>query len=498
MINLKEILFTFTKEKQQEFILYLEKKNKRKDAKNIQLVQLLVSGNLSSSEISIELYKKQNKVALHALRKRLFQSLIDFTANMSMKEESSLDIQLIKQILSARSFLQKGQIKIGYQILDKTIIVAKEHQLFTIINEIYHTKIQYAYEIPTINIDELVIEQKKNLKQHQLEESLNIVYAKIRKVLFEVDKQKKIIDIKLLINESLANENITISNDLSFKSLYQLIQITNISSSQSYDYWNTESFLLETYNIVSNHKSIKKQNFYHIEILYLIANMFFRNKKFSESFKYLEKMRFFMESNNKKQYSNFKSKYILLLAYNFNYTNNPEKAIDLLENLSLKKGIDLFSEIKLTTALIVFYFQKADIKTASKLFSKFYHTDKWYIDKIGIDWLIKKNIIEILLQIDLGNIDIVESRLLSFKRSYFDYLENIHQNRVISFIKLVEIYYKNPEIVNDSLFSEKVETSFDWISKEKEDVFIMSFFAWLKAKMTKQDMYLVTLDLINS
>ena len=120
-----------------------------------------------------------------------------------------------------------------------------------------------------------------------------------------------------------------------------------------------------------------------------------------------------MESNNKKQYSNFKSKYILLLAYNFNYTNNPEKAIDLLENLNQKRGIDLFSEVKLTTALIVFYFQKADIKAASKLFSKFYHTDKWYIDKIGIDWLIKKNIIEILLQIDLGNIDIVESRVVT-------------------------------------------------------------------------------------
>ncbi|ARV05806.1 hypothetical protein BTO04_03430 [Polaribacter sp. SA4-10] len=498
MINLREILFTLTKEKQQEFIVYLEKKNKRKDTKNIQLVELLLSGDLSSSEISVELYRKQNKVALHALRKRLFQSLIDFTANMSMKEENSLGIQLIKQVLSARNFLKKGQIKIGYQILDKAIIIAKEHQLFTIINEIYHTKIQYAYEIPSINIDELVLEQKKNLKQHQLEESLNIVYAKIRKVLFEVDKQKKIIDIKLLIGKSLEDENITISNDLSFKSLYQLIQITNISSSQSYDYWYTESFLLETYDIVSNHKSIKEQNFYHIEILYLIANMLFRNKKFCESFKYLEKMLFFMEANNKQYYSNFKNKYILLLAYNLNYTNNPEKAILLLENLNQKKGVDLFSEIKLTTALIVFYFQKADIKAASKLFSKFYHTDKWYIDKIGIDWLIKKNIIEILLQIDLGNVDIVDSRLLSFKRSYFDYLENINQNRVISFIKLVEIYYKNPEIVNNSSFFEKVKTSFDWIEKDKEDIFIMSFFAWLKAKMTKQEMYLVILDLVKN
>ena len=77
----------------------------------MQLVRLLLQDNFSSKEISENLYNKQNKVALHALRKRLFQSLIDFTANLSMKEENSIDIQLIKYILSARSFLKKGQIK---------------------------------------------------------------------------------------------------------------------------------------------------------------------------------------------------------------------------------------------------------------------------------------------------------------------------------------------------------------------------------------------------
>jgi hypothetical protein len=498
MINLKEILNTFSDEQQQDFLLYLDKKNKRKDAKNCQLVKLIISDNLSSVEISNKLYGKQNKAALHALRKRLFQSLIDFTANMSMKEENSIDIKLIKYIISARSFLQKGQFIIGFKVLEKAEIIAKELQLFSILTEIHHTKIQYSYEFPDISIDKLVIEQKKNQKQYQLEESLNIVYAKIRRALFEVDKHKKITDVKELINSSLKNENITISNDLSFKSLYQLIQITNISSSQNYDYWNIEEFIINTYQIIKNHSSKDKQVYYHIETLYLIANALFRNKKFSESFKYLEKMLFLMEENNKKYYSDFSSKYTLLLAYNFNYTQNPEKAIELLESSSKKKGIDLFSELKLTTALIVFYFQKSDFRAATKLFSKFYHTDKWYIDKIGIDWLIKKNIIEILLQIDLGNIDIVDSRLLSFKRSYFGYLKNINQNRVISFLNLVEIYYKNPEIVNNSSFFEKVESSFEWIGREKEDIFIMSFFAWLKAKMTKQDMYLVTLDLIKN
>ena len=125
-------------------------------------------------------------------------------------------------------------------------------------------------------------------------------------------------------------------------------------------------------------------------------------------------------------------------------------------------------------------------------------TTGWYIEKAGIYWTIKKSILEILLQIDIGNIDIVDSRILSFRRNYFKHLKEIKQERVITYLKLVETYYKNPEIVTSDAFHKKVEDSFDWIERKKEDIFIMSFFAWLKAKMTKQDVYLVTLDLINS
>ena len=67
MINIKEILHSFTDEKLEEFISYLEKKNKRADTKNIQLVNLLITDNLSSKEICLKLYQKDNKAALHAL-----------------------------------------------------------------------------------------------------------------------------------------------------------------------------------------------------------------------------------------------------------------------------------------------------------------------------------------------------------------------------------------------------------------------------------------------
>ncbi|MCL7763805.1 hypothetical protein MPF19_10290 [Polaribacter sp. Z014] len=498
MINLKEVLSTFTKEQQQEFLSFLHKKNKRKDAKNGQLVTLLLEDNASSAEISDKLYGKQNKVALHALRKRLFQSLIDFTANTSMKEENSIDILLIKNILSARHFLKKEQIKVGYQILDKTIIIANEYQLFAILNEVYHTKIQYAHLNPNLNLDQLISTFKENQNRLILEDQLNIAYAKIRTSLANYHKNKSNIDIKELISFILKEQNITISDTLSFKSLYQIIQITSISSAQKFDYYNIEEFVIETYQIIQNHTSKDKQLNYHLEVLYLIANVLFRNKKFNKSQEYLKLMLFYMNAEKKKYYSDFILKYDLLHALNLNYTNKQEQAIALLEPYIDKKNTDLVAQLDFSLSLIVFYYQHKSLEKAQKLVSKFYHTDKWYIEKAGIIWTIKKNLIEILLQIDLGNIDLVDSRLKSFKRNYFTNLSEINQERVITYLKLVEIYYKNPEIAITTEFKEKVATSFSWINNEKEDIFMMSFFAWLKAKMTKQDIYLVTLNLINS
>ena len=58
------------------------------------------------------------------------------------------------------------------------------------------------------------------------------------------------------------------------------------------------------------------------------------------------------------------------------------------------------------------------------------------------------------------------------------------------------MYYDNPKAVTTSDFSATVERSFEWIGKEREDIFVMSFYAWLKAKMEQRDLYQVTLELV--
>ena len=423
--------------------------------------------------------------------------MIDFTANSSINEENSIDILLIKQLISANAFLKKGQFKIGFQILNKTKIIAKEHQLFSILHEIYHTKIEYAHTDLQLNIDDLVSEFKENEQQLFLQENLNIAYAKIKNALLKANQNKNVIDIKVMIETTLKEQNVVISEALSFKSLCQLMQVSAISSFQKFDYWSIEDFIVSTYALIKNHTSRIKQLYYHIEILYLIANTLFRNKKFDTSLAYLEEMQTYMQKNKGKYRKEFSGKHDLLLALNYNYKGNQQEAIAILVPYSKQKNVDIVLQLNINLSLIVFYSQMELFEKSKKIFSTFYHTDKWYIEKVGIIWTIKKNLIEILLHIDLGNLEIVESRLGSFKRNYFPYLKEMNQEKVIVYLKLVETYFKNPEISNSTKFHEKVENSFNWLEKEKEDIFMMSFFAWLKAKMTEKEIYSVTLELVN-
>ncbi len=496
MTNLNDIISTFSSEEQQQFISYLERKNKRNDTKNIALFNLLAKHEYDSKTICNLIYKSYKKDAYHALRKRLYQSIIDFIANANLKEENSVDMQIIKYILASRTFLTHKHYKVAYKILDKAEVIALEHHLFAILNEIYHTKIQYAYANPQINLDALVIKFKNNQKNHYLEDQLNIVYAKIRQSLNTITYKGQVLDFETLLNQTLKEHNISTSDSMSFKSLYQLMTIVSISAFVSKDYLKIEPFLIQTYKTIQTHKNKDKQLFYHIQVLYLIANTLFRNKKFNTSFSYLEQMHEHMLLKRKKHYKTFQLKYNLLLALNYNYSNQQTKAIETLHPIATSKHQDLESLLDIHLSLVMFYIQSADYKKAQKLFSKFYHTDHYYETKAGKEWVLKKSLIEIILYIELGHINLVDSRLLSFKRQHFGYLKSIQQHRVITYLSFVEDYYKKPEQITTKVFYAKVEEAFDWIKAEQEDIFVMSYYAWLKSKMENKPLYNTTLKLI--
>lgn len=496
MTDLNAIVSIFSLEEQQQFILFLEKKNKRKDTKNITLFKLLVKNDLSSNDICKTIYKENKKQAYHALRKRLYQSIIDFVATTNLEDEHSIDMQLIKYILAARTFLLHHQYALAYAVLDKAEALAQEHFLFSILNEIYHTKIQYAYAYQKADLQVLEEQFKTNQKDHYLEDQLNLVYAKMRQALSHSHYKGDTVAFETLLQKTLTEHKISLQDSMSFKSLYQLITLVSLSAFVTNDYLKIEGFLISTYNRLKTLNNQDRQLYYHIQVLYLIANTLFRNKKFKASKEYLEVMHNYMLLKRKKYYKAFVLKHNLLLALNANYTNKQVEAISILEQNNIIKHDDIETILDCQLSLIMFYIQAVQYKKAQAVFASFYHTDTYYESKAGKEWVIKKNLIEIILHIELKNIDLVDSRLLSFKRHYYKHLKSINQQRVITYLNFVETYYKDSEQTITLNFKNKIRESFEWIGSKKEDIFVMSFYAWLKSKMENQPLYNTTLDLI--
>lgn len=495
-MSLNRIISSLSADDYTGFLQYLSKKNRRSDVKNIELFKLLYADELSSEEICKALYGNARKDAYHALRKRLYDSLIDFLASANLEDENSEKVQIIKYTLVAHSFLQQEQYALALKLLEKAETIAKEYQLYTYLNEIYHTKIQFSYAFTTLDLETQIATFKENQRLYFLEEELNIVYAKVREQLLLLHYKGEAINFQELFIGILAKQQITIDETLSFKSLYQLLTIASISAFVTKDYLEIESFMMETYSLLEKRTNREKQRFYHIQSLYMIANMFFRNKQFEKSQHFLALMHQEMLGNRKKYYKRFLLKYELLLNLNLNYTNRQDEAIARTLPLLKKKHQDIETLLEIHLSLVVFYAQKNEFKKAYQFLSKLYHTDHWYAEKVGKEWVIKKSLVEILLLVELDKFDLFENRLSRFKRQFSAYLKDIHQEKTLLFLKYVEHYYNNPKEVTSKEFFNKIENSFEWIGAKREDIFVMSFYAWLKSKMLQESIYNVTLDLI--
>ncbi len=484
MNNISTIISTFSEEDKREFLVFLQKKNRRGDTKNTALFKLIDGGK--TKNLDIALYGKPSKNAYHALSKRLQDSLIDFVASKSFARETSEEMEIFKFLLASRIFFEHRQYKTAFKILNKAERIALRLDLYSILNEIYHTKIQYAHLHKDIHLPEVIKASEENNKRFQQEQQLNMAYATIKSKL----RTKVKTPINELITNAFSTFDIELDKTLTYKSLFQLMSITATAARLQSDYYQVSPFMLSIYHLISEKKELAdKHLFYHIEILNLMAMTHFRNKNFEASMKFSEKMKEEMLKKNRLYYNRFREKLTTIEALNANYTNNAALAIDKLQSYP-SESLD----IELT--LVMSLFQQREFSDAYQLIRNMYHSDQWYERKAGWIWVLKKNIIEILLLIELDKLDLVLSRLQSFKNKFSKRLKELGETRVINFMQLVSYYYEHPDEVTSNIFKEKVEKSFEWVGPEREDVFVMSFYAWLKAKMQGRDLYETTLDLV--
>ena len=117
---------------------------------------------------------------------------------------------------------------------------------------------------------------------------------------------------------------------------------------------------------------------------------------------------------------------------------------------------------------------------------------------MGVEWVLKKNMIEIMIQYELDNHEIALNKIRSFERNYSELFNHPLYARSNQFIQTVKTIILDPLILKDKVFIEQVKSTLVKTPSEQEDLQAMSYYAWLKAKMMNLEPYAVLLDIANS
>ena len=489
-MNIHSIIQQFSKEESTTFKSFLLAKNKRHDTKNIALYNHIRKG-VPTKQLDQILYGKPNRNAFHALYKRLQDNLIDFIATRNFETETSEDMQVFKWILAARLLYEQDLPKPASKLLNKAKNRAEDLDLYTALIENYHTQLQYCHLHPDVDLEDLTQNAIQCQEDFLNQEKLNIAYAHLKRSLsLNSELLKKPIDQTIF--QTLDRFGINIKADLTLKSLFQLLEITNTAANLDHNYSDALPFILRAYDALEQKQHlIKKHRVYHIQILYFMSNTYFRLKDFKKSHNYLEQMHKAMQVASSSLYTRFLPKYILIESLCYNYSGKAQKAIDLLNNhLQHKKNHDP----DLILALTVFYTQQEDFATAHTTINSLKHTDTWYNNQLGTDWVLKKELVLLIIYFELEYLDLVHSQLRRFTRLYKPIMKA--QPRLNYFVQSISKLSRNPEVMAGDRFRESVKTHFTTDSLEHEDIFMISFFAWIKAKIKKTPLYQTTLELL--
>lgn len=475
------------------FKQFLQRKNKRSDVKNLQLLNLIETDDIDNLK---KLYNpKKNNDAYHALRKRLQDNLLLFLSQRTFEGSHSDTYDALRLLVVGRFLLENDLVKLALKCLEKAERLAEHLEQFNLLNELLLLKIQYAHLPEAENLETLTARFLQNQLQMQREAKLNMAYAFLRQELQEIHLNGKIVNLTSLVITTIRKYKISVQDLMTYKSIYQILFIANEYAAIQQNYGLIERYINRTDQFMQG-QSNKKQAylFYHISILYFLANFHLRRKNFEGSASYLKEMMDLMVTDNR-YYALFYLRHQLLAGLHLFYTGFAADAIAILQkSLSDTKHRPKPEDVEDLRICLAMFLALCNDRGSLKQLTLLTRTDAWYEKKMGMLWTIRKSLMEILVHAQFDNIELAMSRLSSFRRRYKKYLLKTSEERVLLFLTLVEKHLLKPDVVFEASYRKAVLNLHS--GAENSDIFTLSFIAWLIARREKKTAYTVVLRLI--
>lgn len=493
MDNLSEIIATLSPVQQKDFVFFIHRNKYRKDRKDLKLYEELKK----ETELPpLKLAKKigcPNLNAYHTVRKRLFQHLSDFIVVQSSKEDASQSSHVATLISVVRYLFEKDLKDYAWKYLKLAEELASKNGFFDYLHTIYILQMEKAHLFPDQDFNKIMTCYRSNKNNLDQAEKVQLAIASLKNQLMQQNAKNESINFKVALSGTLFQLEIA-SNILNQPRIaLDFVKTFRRIAFQTKSFLSFQTFLTHTIQQLES-KNNHIPNEIAAEIRYFLAHVQFRNRAFATAKENLLKAESLFELTNPAFQKAYWVKLKQLNAALLLFSNELPAAVKELELISKQKSTSHSDHYNSLINMGIYQFLNGDAKSALKQLASFDHTDNWFEKILGTEWVMKKQLMEILLFAELQHLDLYEARTKAFTRKYNEFQQHPIYSRVFGFIKAVDLIHNAGASQPDF---EKIKKHIVFLDPNEEDLQAMVFYAWLKAKATKKGFYETLLDLVN-
>jgi tetratricopeptide (TPR) repeat protein len=430
---------------------------------------------------------KQN--AYHNHRKRFLPKLMRFTLLRALEGSEIKGIEAHSYFLFAKIMMEKRLPDVALVFFNKAELRAQQDRNYLLLDHIYNFEMDSGKL--DISVDEIMEKWTQNEIKLNSYSKLIRAKAKVSHQLAAAKRLGQVLNADELFDQIQNEFNPTNEEAADPEYMYKLVYMLRMGFVSVKKYDSIEPYILDTYQHLKLEGAFA--SFYQTEelgFLYMLIQAMYRNHKFEEAREWLPKMSEVIEGREFEK-SEFYAKYILLKAGVAAFTGQCDDAIAILEK-GLKLGKRRHKEedlINMQLNLGVYYFFASEYSKAHETLRKITIADSATEDLLGVEWTLKKNMIEMIVLYELGNDDKSFNMVKRLSHKYAEFLNHPVYQRAGIFLQLIEKMMRDANIVTTIAFHEEVKQARLYWTDGKEDIQAITFFCWLKSKMNNLPFY---------
>jgi len=453
-----EIVKSLNKEESRNFKLFLKRSNANVDTAPVNLLFDSYKAGTFKNDTAIyeNLFSHLKKNAFYRLKNRMIDDIQKSLLILNYDKDDHIAVH--NNIILAEIFLYKSEYLIAFKILKKAEQKALKNEFYSLLEIIYDKMVNLSKHYSDVPVIDII--QKKNdiLEKKQVASRLNDLVAQLTWYLLNSNFDPKEINIMEKLDEiksELANSHLL---ETSISIQFQVQDNISYILLGKKDFFSLDIYLKNQLEEYESKKVFNKSNYHHkIKMLVWLGNASLKLLKFEEARLYADKLKQCLENFKRLYYNNYIWAYYQPLFISNYYTGNLDHCLEILEDMrneKMIKGHRVYDVFVNLNSAIVFY-GLSNIKKANEFINNLLQPDLF--KTLSPELKINIRIVDLVFYFENEDYEYLLHSIKQFKRKFNHLLKLEDFALAKEFVNLLEMYTKSKEIINDTVFIDKVK-----------------------------------------